>query len=414
MFFYQLHNKVLISQKRYLEYKSISQKEVETCEDIAYVITKMDPMKSRRSFCISDPSLMFLEEEGIQLLSKKREETSEFPKWIKKKINEKKLTSVNIEYPRWQEVLSYQVPSKCRIQIVGLGDVGGVLLTGLRLLGGKHIDSIGIFDKNIKAMKRWDFEANQIYYSSGMLTFPEVYPVNEKNIFDCDVFIFCATTGVPSLGNENKDVRMSQFKGNSEIISIYARKAREKSFKGLFAVLSDPVDLLCKHVFLISNKNNLGQFDFRGLAPEQIRGYGLGVMNARAAYYAKKNPKFLRYLKEGRAFGPHGDGLIIADSIKNYNEKLSADLTIRTIQANLEVRKAGFKPFVAPALSSGCFPIIATLGGKWHYSATFMGGVFMGARNRMHKSGTEIEKLHLSSALMEKISDSYNKLKKFL
>jgi len=37
------------------------------------------------------------------------------------------------------------------------------------------------------------------------------------------------------------------------------------------------------------------------------------------------------------------------------------------------VRKTGFKPFVGPALSSGSYPIIATLSGKWHYSATFLG-----------------------------------------
>jgi len=30
---------------------------------------------------------------------------------------------------------------------------------------------------------------------------------------------------------------MAQFEGNSKIISIYARKAREKLFKGIFAVV---------------------------------------------------------------------------------------------------------------------------------------------------------------------------------
>ncbi|GAH65901.1 unnamed protein product, partial [marine sediment metagenome] len=233
--------------------------------------------------------------------------------------------------------------------------------------------------------------------------FPEVYQLREENIFNCDMFVFCATVGVPSLGEEQEDVRMKQFEGNSKIISDYARKAREKSFKGIFAIISDPVDLLCKAVFLAGNKDTSGEFDFKGLAADQIRGYGLGVMHARAVYYSKQNLETAKYNREGRAFGPHGQGLVIANSLKKYDERLSEMLTDQTVKANLEVRKTGFKPYVAPALSSGCLPIIATISGKWHYSATFMGGVFMGAKNRLLKSGTEIERSDLPVNLVEKI-----------
>ena len=73
-------------------------------------------------------------------------------------------------------------------------------------------------------------------------------------------------------------------------------------------------------------------------------------MNARASYYASQNKDYSHYLKEGRAFGPHGEGLIIADSIENYNEEISNYLTDKTKKANLEVRSIGFKPYVAPAL----------------------------------------------------------------
>lgn len=62
--------------------------------------------------------------------------------------------------------------------------------------------------------------------------------------------------------------------------------ARDKDFKGVFAVVSDPVDLLCKAVYDISNKNDMGAFDYDGLLPEQIEGFGLGVMYARAKYFA--------------------------------------------------------------------------------------------------------------------------------
>lgn len=271
------------------------------------------------------------------------------------------MSSLNTEYPNWQDVLNYKFSSRWKVNIVGLGNVGGVLLTGLRLLGGSCIESIGIYDKNINSIKRWELEANQIFCPFTAQRFPEVSRISEENIFNCDMFVFCATVGVPSLGEEHDDVRMKQFEGNFKIISDYARKAREKSFKGIFAVISDPVDLLCKAVFLTSNKSTSGEFDFKGLAAEQIRGYGLGVMHTRAVYYSKQNSKTSEYDRKERAFGPHGRGLVIANSLKKYDESLSEMLTAQTIKANLEVRSTGFKPYTAPALSSWSYPLIATL-----------------------------------------------------
>ena len=410
MFFYKLKDKILISQSEYDELNRISESEAKKSKEIIYILNKKNPLKSRRSFCISDSSLTFLKEEGIHLLQKPKKIDYNLPLWLNKKIKEKKVSSLNTEYPNWQDVLTYEFPSRWKVNIVGLGDVGGILLTGLRLLAGNCVESIGIYDKNIKAIKRWELEVNQIFCPFTAQKFPEVYPLREENIFDCDLFIFCATVGVPSLEEEHEDVRMKQFKGNSKIISDYAREAREKSFKGIFAIISDPVDLLCKTVFLISNKNIRGEFDFKGLAGDQIRGYGLGVMHARALYYSKQNINTAKYNREVRAFGPHGQGLVIANSLKKYDKNLSEMLTDKTIKANLEVRKTDFKPYIAPALSSGSYPLIATMSGKWHYSATFMGGVFLGAKNKLLKSGTEIERLDLPANLIEKIKESYKNL----
>ncbi len=414
MFFYKLKDKILISQSKYKELSKISENEAKNSKGIIYALTKINPLKSRRSFSITDPSLIFLVEEGVHLLQKPKIIEYDLPIWLKERIKEKRVSSLNVEYPNWHDVLSYKFPSRWKINIVGLGDVGGILLTGLRLLGGKYIKSIGIYDKNINITKRWELEANQIFNPFTTQIFPEVYVLNEKEIFNCDMFVFCATVGVPPLGEEQKDVRMRQFEGNSKIISDYARKAREKSFKGIFAVVSDPVDLLCKVAFLANNKNESGEFDFNGLAAEQIRGYGLGVMHARAVYYSKQNPKIAKYSKKGRAFGPHGRGLVIADSIKEYNEKLSDILTEQTIRANLDIRNTGFKPYVAPALSSASYPLIATISGKWHYSATFLGGIFMGTKNRLQRSGIEIERLNLPENLVEKIRTSYRELSSLL
>jgi len=410
MFFYKLKDKILISQSKYNELNRISESEAKESKELIYVLNRINPSKSRRHFSITDPSLIFLKEEGIHLLQKSKKIDYNLPLWFDERIKEKRVSSLNTEYPNWQDVLTYKFPSRWKVNIVGLGDVGGTLLTGLRLLGGNCIESIGIYDRNINSIKRWELEANQIFSPFTAQKFPEVSRLREENIFDCDMFVFCATVGVPSLGEEQEDVRMKQFEGNFKIVSDYARKAREKSFKGIFAVISDPVDLLCKAAFLISNKNTSGEFDFKGLAADRIRGYGLGVMHARAVYHSKQNNETAEYNREGRAFGPHGRGLVIANSLKKYDESLSEMLTTQTVKANLEVRETGFKPYVAPALSSGSYPLIDTMSGKWNYSATFMGGVFMGAKNRLLKSGIEIERLDLPAILVEKIERSYQEL----
>ena len=40
------------------------------------------------------------------------------------------------------------------------------------------------------------------------------------------------------------EVRMAQYEANREILSVYGRQAADCGFKGLFGVVSDPVDLL--------------------------------------------------------------------------------------------------------------------------------------------------------------------------
>ena len=65
-----------------------------------------------------------------------------------------------------------------------------------------------------------------------------------------------------------QDVRMVQYEANKGIISVFAKKARNAQFDGLFAVVSDPVDPLCRATFLASNEDEAGNFDGKGLRPE--------------------------------------------------------------------------------------------------------------------------------------------------
>ena len=286
-----------------------------------------------------------------------------------------------------------------------------MLLTGLHLLGGDVISRIGICDISDQVTARWEFEENQIAYPWEYDALPEVEVVKPENLFDCDVFVFVASKGIPPVGSGVKDVRMYQFENNAKIMANYAKMARESRFKGLFCAVSDPVDPLAKTAFLESNKNEAGELDYMGLLPEQIQGFGLGVMNARAAYYAKRDQRFSRFLTEGRSFGPHGQDLVVADSIEHYDDALSRELTELTVTANLKMREIGYKPFVAPAFSSGALSILLALRGEWHCGSVFLGGIYMGVKNRFTENGLETEILPLPDALHARIRTAAENLR---
>ena len=294
--------------------------------------------------------------------------------------------------------------SGIRVNLLALGDVGATLLMALKVLGGGLIERIGIYDVNPDVMSRFEIEMNQIGWPFGEKKLPEVVCLDEEDLFDCDMFVFCASKAVPPIGAEG-DVRMVQLAANSKIVSYYGRLAGEKNYKGIFAVVSDPVDPLCKAALLAS-----------GLQPGQVRGYGLGVMNKRAEYYARGDRRFESYLTEGRAFGPHGGDLVIANSIENYDDEVSRELTALTVAANLKVRELGFKPYIAPALSSGAISLLLTLRGEWNYSSVYMGkgteGAFLGIKNRIDPASGEviIEDLLLPQKLYDRIENAYRNL----
>ncbi|MBQ5682872.1 MAG: lactate dehydrogenase, partial [Peptococcaceae bacterium] len=260
-----------------------------------------------------------------------------------------------------------------------------------------------IYDFNENLCQRWEHEINQIAYPWQYDTMPHVKVLKQDELFQCDVFVFCASKAIPPVGSDVKDVRMVQLAANGAIISQYGKMAREAGFQGLFAVVSDPVDPLCQRAWKASNEDENGVFDGKGLRPEQVQGYGLGVMNSRAAYYAKQDSRFTQFLTEGRAYGPHGQQLVIADSIANYNHELSMELTKKTVEANLEVRALGYKPYIAPAISSAAISILLTIRGEWHYSSNYLGGIFMGAKNRSTVYGVELEHLPLPEQVLNRL-----------
>lgn len=199
------------------------------------------------------------------------------------------------------------LPDKCRVTLLALGDVGSTLLMGLRLLGSDVIRSIGICDVRPGVSERWEFELNQIQ-SPDAAALPPVDIIAPEQLFDGDVFLFCASRMVPDTSVTSGDVRMAQYGLNRELAAIYARMAREKNYRGLFCVVSDPVDPLCRAVLTESNRAPSGEMDYQGLFSHQVRGFGLGVMNARAAYYARKDPRFASFPDRGPQLRPPRGG----------------------------------------------------------------------------------------------------------
>lgn len=308
-------------------------------------------------------------------------------------------------------------PEKRKARILALGDVGTNLLLGLRLLGGDVFSEIGICDLNDQQIQRLEIEVNQIRWpfaedegdaDAGLPAWkapemPEIRAVSEDELFNGDVFIFCASKGVPDLSHKG-DVRMAQLQANRGLIRHFAGLADRAQYQGLVCVVSDPVDPLCA-AFL----------DASHLRPGQIQGYGLGVMHARAMYYAERNPQWNRYLTEGRAYGPHGEDLVLADSLEHYDDAASKALTEKTAHANIEVRELGYKPFLAPAFSSAALSILLTLRGRWHYGSVYVGGAgggaYFGVKNRLCRGAVwQMDDPDVPEPLYRRLAESYRHL----
>ena len=368
------------------------------------------PLSGRDTFPVTDPAQL-TEREGVASLCAAPGPEG-LPRELTNAIRAGRVRAVNLAHPRFEELMApLPRPEKVRVNLLALGDVGSTLLMGLRLMGGDVISSIGICDLREGVAQRWEFELNQIQLPGPYDALPPVEIVSPEQLFDGDVFLFCASRFVPDTAVKTGDVRMAQYRLNRELAALYAQKARQARYRGLFCVVSDPVDPLCRAVLTESNRAPSGEMDYQGLFSHQVRGFGLGVMNARAAYYARKDPRFASFLTEGRSFGPHGEDLVIANSIDRYDDGLSRLLTERTVHANLQMRELGFKPYVAPALSSGALSLLLCLRGQWHCSSTYLDGVFMGARNRVLPTGTELERLPLPRQLQDRLQTTMDRLR---
>lgn len=369
-------------------------------------LVRRDPLKSRGCFTVENTAQIMEPENACALLP--NEASAALPE-LETFVREKGATVLNTAFARaFDHLARPRKKSGLTATLVGLGDVGGTLLIALKLLG-RELSRIAIYDPNEALCRRYEMELNQVLPPDGA-PLPEIAICSQERLFDCDLFLFTASRGVPPVGSDVQDVRMAQFVRNREMLAGYARRARETAFDGLFCQISDPVDQLCRAVFLESNRDASGAFDAAGLLPEQVRGFGLGVMAARAAYHAKKDGIDF---SSGRVYGPHGADLIVANHPQNYDEALSARLTQETVTANLRVRELGFKPYIAPALSSAAVSLLRLVRGEVCCSAIPMGGAYFGCRSRTTSAGILTQREALHPALFRKIEEVQQRLERF-
>jgi hypothetical protein len=418
IYYYRLHKDkdIVFSTKKIKELQEIESEEISAHKyKYIYYLQSGEWQKVNPLVTLIHPEQISSKKREINILQKpgtKNNDFNIFPEWVREKIARREVGLCCNSYPRWRERLEWRQPDSWKINLIGLGNVGATLLTALRLLGGEKIVEIGIFDTNEKAVSRCEQEVNQIYDGSNKRKMPNIKTIQTDEVFQADMVVFCISIGVPAPEKEVKDVRMMQLEANSRIINYYAQRARKVNFNGIFAILSDPVDLLCQSALLTSNYNEKGEYDGKGLSADQIRGFGLGVMHGRAVYYARENKKIKDYIKKGRVFGPHGKGLIAVDDVEEYNREYSHSLTEKILNANLKLRKIGYKPYIAPAVSSGALSLLDFINCEWHYSAGFLGGIFWGSRNRLNPVGIEWEQYDFSTDLYTELNSSYQFLKK--
>ena len=101
------------------------------------------------------------------------------------------------------------------------------------------------------------------------------------------------------------------------------------------------------------------------------------------------------------------------DAGDGYDHDLSCALTKDTVTANLAVRELGFKPYIAPGLSSAAISILRTVTGQWHPGALPLDGAYLGCYSRLTKKGPQLLRRPLHPTLYSRIEAVHKELREF-
>ena len=157
MYYYMFNDNFLFSKFKIDQLQEISEEHFKNNSDYIYYLNKLELKNSRVGFSLTHPSLLEIEAESISLLNKSKS-TYALDEWTMNKISSNKVKSININHPKWKYHISLNKNKKYKVNIFALGDVGGTLLTGLKLLGGDCIYRIGIYDRTEEKVKRYEQE----------------------------------------------------------------------------------------------------------------------------------------------------------------------------------------------------------------------------------------------------------------
>src|SRR5690606_42032728 len=102
MYCYLYRGKLLVSRHLYRDLDRIPEERAALFKESIYILNRLDPAKSRRSFCVSSPAAAFPEKEGIEMLME-RDAPAGLPEWLESAIQKRCVSSVNTEYRSWRK-----------------------------------------------------------------------------------------------------------------------------------------------------------------------------------------------------------------------------------------------------------------------------------------------------------------------
>lgn len=267
-----------------------------------------------------------------------------------------------------------------KLCVIGSGDVARTMILGLLLTASDgQIQEINILGPDETEIKRLIHEFSQVYRLNRPVISIISDPLKKRQ---ADAIIFCASASVPPISVTSGDVRLVQFQKNSKILGSVV----DPNYKGLYLIVSDPVDLLCDYLV---NKHKVSHLS--------VIGFGQGVMKARAVYHGSQRAEI---------FGPHGENLLVINDLHNYSQEESLCIQEACIHDNLVLRKLGYKPYIAPAISSAAFSILDFFLGNWHYATYCRNDIFFGGKFKNIEQGLYINKIE-DHRVVDKIKEHY-------
>lgn len=220
---------------------------------------------------------------------------------------------------------------KRKIVLIGTGMVG--MSYAYALLNQNLCDELVLIDINKKRAEGEAMDLNHgVAFSGGNM---EIYAGEYTDCCNADLVVL--TAGLPQKEGQN---RLDLLKENRKIFETILQSVLENGFHGIFLVATNPVDIMTRIVYEIS--------DF---PPEKVIGTGTALDTARLRYLLGE--KFMIDLRNMHAYvmGEHGDSEFVPWSQAMMTTKPIFDLCGETegchfqelLELEEEVRMAAYK-----------------------------------------------------------------------